>query len=971
MRIRVFILLWCIMSFGATRARAQGRTFYIDYAAGSNSNTGTKASPWKTHPYMQAGASCTGTGSAPSYSHVAGDQFIFKGGVTWPLACFLMTISNGGTSGNPDYYGVDKTWYTGGSWMRPIFDMANGTPTGGQGNILKIPAAWVVVDDIEMKRNLIIAYTADCADATIDASGGGNVTIENSYIHDWTITAFGASSGTGSSTGHGTGSICQNATSNVDAIGNTMTDLSTTAAVPFGACFRNLSITENNDCEHTGEGEVGHGQVDGNVFANINGVAVQIAEGNNQYINHTNIIEGSVNGGSVYNNVLHDNAAGVSILECNGANIYNNVIWNNANDYAISVDTNCAGATSSTVANVYNNTVECATNTACFGYIYRAGGTPGILNLRNNQWISNSPSVCYNNPPTCSNTTGGTQIPNTPMSTATAAAQGYSAGSNYAPTSSSGATIHAGANLTSQCTGALTSLCLDASGAPWKGGSYVSRPTGSTAWDSGAYQFTGGSTGPPVVTMTSPSPGNVSGTVTLTATATPQGSATITSCQFTIDGFPFGAPDTLSPYTITWDSNSASNARAHAVSANCTDSNSNVGPAASVSVTPTNTHSSGFVSDSLWAPSIPSQSFTPQTSGTVTYPVCIKPYTSTNSDNEVGLSQALPTGYGDFAAIIAIRAGGYIQAYDGSGAGYAAIPTATSYPVSAGTTYCFDWTINMATSQYSVAETSPSVATIATNYGFRAAATSIGFLSAFATNDSTPDTVEVSNFGSVPTLSYSPGDFNFGAVVNTMTSTLTESVTIANGPATISSAAVSGTGFSLNGTGTCPTSGSLSVACTYKVDFTPPSTGSYTGTLTITSNATGSPQVINLSGSGIASSATFSLNQNVLGFGEFQIYGTVANGPIVITVANGPSTGSSYTITGANASDFFPAANTWVGSVASQGQMVVSFHPTLLGPETATLCFTSTSATSLAPCVTLTGTGVATLPVSSSPSMFM
>ncbi len=44
-------------------AVAQSRTFYIDYVSGSNSNSGTSSSPWKTHPYMQTSAACTGFGS--------------------------------------------------------------------------------------------------------------------------------------------------------------------------------------------------------------------------------------------------------------------------------------------------------------------------------------------------------------------------------------------------------------------------------------------------------------------------------------------------------------------------------------------------------------------------------------------------------------------------------------------------------------------------------------------------------------------------------------------------------------------------------------------------------------------------------------------------------------------------------------------------------------------------------------------
>jgi hypothetical protein len=101
-------------------------TYYIDYLGGNDANNGlTKGAAWKTHPYM-ANTAIAG------YSHAEGDQFIFKGGVTWPNACFVMNIPAGGSAGNIDYYGVDATWYTGGAWTRPIWDGEDAAITGGR-----------------------------------------------------------------------------------------------------------------------------------------------------------------------------------------------------------------------------------------------------------------------------------------------------------------------------------------------------------------------------------------------------------------------------------------------------------------------------------------------------------------------------------------------------------------------------------------------------------------------------------------------------------------------------------------------------------------------------------------------------------------------------------------------------------------------------------------------------------------------
>jgi hypothetical protein len=56
---------------------------------------------------------------------------------------------------------------------------------------------------------------------------------------------------------------------------------------------------------------------------------------------------------------------------------------------------------------------------------------------------------------------------------------------------------------------------------------------------------------PPTVSLTSPTPGDVGGVVTLGATAADESG--IASIQFKIDGDNLGAPDTQAPYTATWD----------------------------------------------------------------------------------------------------------------------------------------------------------------------------------------------------------------------------------------------------------------------------------------------------------------------------------------------------------------------------------------------------------------------------------
>ena len=90
---------------------------------------------------------------------------------------------------------------------------------------------------------------------------------------------------------------------------------------------------------------------------------------------------------------------------------------------------------------------------------------------------------------------------------------------------------------------------------------------------------------PPTVTMTAPANGStVSGTVTVSATATPVAPATISSVQFLLDGQPLGTPVTSAPYTFNWTVGSTVPG-SHALSARATDSNGIMATAVPVTVT--------------------------------------------------------------------------------------------------------------------------------------------------------------------------------------------------------------------------------------------------------------------------------------------------------------------------------------------------------------------------------------------------
>jgi hypothetical protein len=102
------IFVTCLFIFLSSQI-AIAATYYIDYVSGLDSNNGTTTStPWKHAPGM--------VGFAGSYSHSAGDVFVFKGGVTWTATGtddHVLRPAYSGASGTPDIYmGGQQCGYT-------------------------------------------------------------------------------------------------------------------------------------------------------------------------------------------------------------------------------------------------------------------------------------------------------------------------------------------------------------------------------------------------------------------------------------------------------------------------------------------------------------------------------------------------------------------------------------------------------------------------------------------------------------------------------------------------------------------------------------------------------------------------------------------------------------------------------------------------------------------------------------------
>jgi parallel beta-helix repeat protein len=201
-----------------------------------------------------------------------------------------------------------------------------------------------------------------------------------------------------------------------------------------------------------------------------------------------------------------------------------------------------------------------------------------------------------------------------------------------------------------------------------------------------------------------------------------------------------------------------------------------------------------------------------------------------------------------------------------------------------------------------------------------------------------PHTVPLSGTGVVltPGVVINPPSIVFPSQ-NVGTSSAAQSVSVTNtgtGPLHISSVTTSG---DFSNTASCPATinPGPTNACVFTVTFTPTAAGPRTGTLTVTSDATGSPHTITLSGTGAPLTPTVSLTPTSLTFAPRTVGSTST--PQTITLANtgnGPLTITS--ITGSGDYAFTSSCGTALAALASC-TINVTFTPLAAGPRPGSL----------------------------------
>ena len=168
----------------------------------------------------------------------------------------------------------------------------------------------------------------------------------------------------------------------------------------------------------------------------------------------------------------------------------------------------------------------------------------------------------------------------------------------------------------------------------------------------------------------------------------------------------------------------------------------------------------------------------------------------------------------------------------------------------------------------------------------------------------------------------------------------------------ISSAVISGAGFTLSGI-TAPLTLTAGQSTTFSVTFTPTSTANASGTVTVASNAPGSPLTWTLSGSGVAG-GSLTANPSSLGFGTVQ---TTTNKSIQETLTN--SGGTTVHISALSATGAYSVTGATLPITLAAGASTsfnVLFAPTTSGAANSNLTVTS-DASNPSLTIPLTGTG--------------
>jgi hypothetical protein len=232
-----------------------------------------------------------------------------------------------------------------------------------------------------------------------------------------------------------------------------------------------------------------------------------------------------------------------------------------------------------------------------------------------------------------------------------------------------------------------------------------------------------------------------------------------------------------------------------------------------------------------------------------------------------------------------------------------------------------------------------------------------------------PQIVALSGTGVAPIVTLGATSISFGNQI-VGTSSAVQMVSLSNtGTATltISSIAIAGANSGdFSQTNTCGASVNAGANCSISVTFKPTATGSRAASVNLTDNASGSPQSVSLTGSGVAPVVNFG-GTTTLSYSGQPLGTTSAAQSVTLTnTGNAALTITSIAITGANSGDFAETntcpVNPTTLAAGANCNISITFDPKAIGARTASLAVTD-DASGSPQSISLTGTGTPAAPV--------
>ena len=256
--------------------------------------------------------------------------------------------------------------------------------------------------------------------------------------------------------------------------------------------------------------------------------------------------------------------------------------------------------------------------------------------------------------------------------------------------------------------------------------------------------------------------------------------------------------------------------------------------------------------------------------------------------------------------------------------------------------------------------------TLTANFKPASAGNVSGSISIVSNASATPMAISLSGAGQSsnqgsPVIAATPTSINFGnVVVGNLTSELLTVSNTGTANLTISSLTQSGTGFTWSGL-SVPATLTPGQSANLSIDFDPATTGSQSGSISLASNAAGSPLVVSLTGTGTAATHQLSANPTSLNFGNVAVGASSTldvaltnTGNSNITISTVPVTGPGFSVSGGAGVTLTPSQSTNIS---------VTLKPTVTGSASGNVSVTSNAQNSPL-VIPLTGTGTQSAPPS-------